>query len=544
MTNEDHNGSTFLRHVPCANCGSRDNAGIYSDGHTWCFGCGAYGPGDSEGHPDEAAPSGDGSGAGELSVGTALEPRGQTVSGRIQAIPNRRLDEETCALWRYEVGEFKGKACHIANYRDATGKVFAQKIRLPNKEFLFTGNPKEAGFYGEWLWNKGKRLVITEGEIDALSMSQVMGNKWPVVSLPNGAQGATKTVKKRYDYLQNFEEIILMFDMDEPGQKAAQECAELLPVGRVKIASLPLKDANEMLVAGKTTELMQAFWNAAPYRPDGLQITQELREDVLKPGVMGLSYPFSGLNQKLKGIHDSSLITITSGSGLGKSTFVREIAYHLHTYHKKKVGMIMLEETTVHTARSLIGLHLNKIIEEDHSNTSREELGTAFDDLFGNGNDIALYNHFGSTEIENILSRIRYMARAMDCQHIFLDHLSILISGLQMDDERKMIDVAMTKLRTLVQETGITLFLVSHLKRPSGDKGHEDGALVHLGQLRGSHAIAQLSDAVIGLQKPEDDVEGDARELLVLKNRRTGSVGSAGILHYSKETGRLSESVF
>jgi twinkle protein len=136
------------------------------------------------------------------------------------------------------------------------------------------------------------------------------------------------------------------------------------------------------------------------------------------------------------------------------------------------------------------------------------------------------------------------MARAMDCTHIILDHLSILISGLQMDDERRMIDVAMTKLRTLVQETGITLFLVSHLKRPSGDKGHEDGAVVALGQLRGSHAIAQLSDAVIGLQKPSDDPNGDTTELVVLKNRFTGERGSAGILNYSRETGRLTESVF
>lgn len=469
--------------------------------------------------------------------------QGSKVSGRFQAIPNRRLDEATCSLWGYEVGEYNGKPCHIANYRDVTGKPIAQKIRLPNKEFTFTGDTKAVGFYGEWLWSKGKRLVITEGELDALSMSQVMGNKWPVVSVPNGAQGASKTIKKRYDYLENFEEIILMFDQDEPGQKAAAECAELLPVGKVKIARLPLKDANDMLVAGRTEELMRAFWDAKPYRPDGLLVTSDLRSDIMVADERGLSYPFSGLNDKLGGIFPSTLITVTSGSGLGKTTFMRELAYHLHTVHRKKVGMIMLEETTKRTVRSLVGLHLNKLIEADLSNTSPEEMGQAFDELFG-VRDITLYDHFGSTEVDNILNRIRYMARAMDCQYVILDHLSILISGLMSDDERKMIDVAMTKLRTLVQETGITLFLVSHLKRPSGDKGHEDGAAVMLGQLRGSHAIAQLSDAVIGLQKPSDDPTGDATELVVLKNRSTGERGSAGILNYSRETGRLTESVF
>ena len=543
MQPEEHEGSVFLRHTPCDNCGSSDANGEYSDGHTYCFSCGNYGRGDTQGHHDEADAGFPVRTAGKAGGRTLLGQEGAGCHGRVQAIPNRRLDEATCKLWGYEVGEFNGKPCHIANYRDVTGKAIAQKIRLPNKEFTFSGSTKDVGFYGEWLWNKGKRLVITEGELDALSMSQVMGNKWPVVSVPNGAQGASKTIKKRYDYLENFEEIILMFDMDEPGQKAAAECAELLPVGKVKIARLPLKDANDMLVAGRTEELMRAFWDAKPYRPDGLLVTKDLKEDILVADERGLSYPFSGLDDKLGGIFPSTLITVTSGSGLGKTTFMREIAYHLHTVHQKRVGMIMLEETVKRTTRSLVGLHLNKMLETDLSNTCPQEMSKAFDELFGE-RDITLYDHFGSTEVDNILNRIRYMARAMDCTHIVLDHLSILISGLQMDDERKMIDVAMTKLRTLVQETGITLFLVSHLKRPSGDKGHEDGAQVMLGQLRGSHAIAQLSDAVIGLQKPSDDPTGDATELVVLKNRSTGERGSAGILNYSRETGRLTESVF
>jgi twinkle protein len=543
MQTNDHEGSVFLRHEACDNCGSSDANGVYSDGHTHCFSCGTTRPGDSPGHHDEADVGLNGSAAGKAGGRPLLDGQGGKVSGRVQAIPNRRLDESTCAHWGYEIGEYNGKPCHIANYKDSQGRTVAQKIRLANKEFLFTGDTKAAGLYGQWLWNRGKRIIITEGELDALSYSQVMNNKWPVVSVPNGAQAAAKAIKKAYDYLENFEEIVICFDQDEPGQKAAVECAELLPVGKARIARLPLKDANEMLVAGRTEELMQAFWNAKQYRPDGLLVTSELREAIMVADERGLAYPFSGLNDKLGGIFPSTLITITSGSGLGKTTFAKEIAYHLHTVHRKKVGLIMLEETTKRTVRSLVGLHLNKMIESDLSNTSPEEMGKAFDELFGT-REVVLYDHFGSTEVDNILNRIRYMARALDCTHVVLDHLAILISGLQMDDERKMIDLAMTKLRTLVQETGITLFLVSHLKRPSGDKGHEDGHAVSLGHLRGSHSIAQLSDAVIGLQKPPDDPTGDATELVVLKNRLTGERGSAGVLHYSRETGRLTESVF
>ena len=269
----------------------------------------------------------------------------------------------------------------------------------------------------------------------------------------------------------------------------------------------------------------------------------EFMPDLFTPEEMGLSYPYAILTDKLGGIIDQQLVVVTSGSGLGKSTFIREVAFHLHSVHKKQVGMIMLEEGVKKTLKAFIGLHLNKRIKRDLSNTTPAEMEQAAKELFSE-RDLILYNHFGSTDIDNICSRIRYMAKAMDCKYIFLDHLSILVSGIQTDDERKMIDVGMTKLRTLVQETGICLFIVSHLKRPSGDKGHEDGATVNLGQLRGSHAIAQLSDACIGLQKSPDDPTSDSTELVVLKNREEGERGSAGIVNYDKETGRLTESVF
>jgi twinkle protein len=133
------------------------------------------------------------------------------------------------------------------------------------------------------------------------------------------------------------------------------------------------------------------------------------------------------------------------------------------------------------------------------------------------------------------------MVSAYNVRWIILDHLSILVSGLATNDERKLIDMAMTKLRTLVQELDIGLLLVSHLRRPEGDKGHEDGSQVRLGQLRGSHAVAQLSDICIGLQVSPDSPDSDLRRLVVLKNRFTGEVGAAGAVKFNRTTGRLTE---
>jgi twinkle protein len=156
---------------------------------------------------------------------------------------------------------------------------------------------------------------------------------------------------------------------------------------------------------------------------------------------------------------------------------------------------------------------------------------------------VFLFDHFGSTSVENIINRVRYMAKALSCKYIFLDHLSIIVSAQESGDERKAIDEIMTKLRMLVQETNIALIIVSHLKRPP-DRGHEEGAATSLAQLRGSGSIAQLSDMVIGLERNgqhEDPIERNTTKVRVLKNRFAGVTGPAGNLLYNKETGRMFE---
>ena len=153
-------------------------------------------------------------------------------------------------------------------------------------------------------------------------------------------------------------------------------------------------------------------------------------------------------------------------------------------------------------------------------------LTAAYDATLADWN-LYLFDGFGSYDPDLIYNRIEYLASGLDTKIIFLDHLSILLSGLD-GDERRMIDSTMTKLRSLVERTGITLFLVSHLRRTTTDVNHEEGARVTLGQLRGSAAIAQLSDACIALERDQQSGStDDATTVRVLKNRYSGEVGIA-----------------
>lgn len=543
---QSHEGSAFVRHEPCPSCGSRNNLARYTDGHAFCFGCEHYetatdskkGKGTKSVGEDDADERNPFQDEGDDTKETVLK-----VQGEIKALVKRGLNEETCKHWSYRTGTFKGKPAQYAHYFDPiTRKLVGTKVRLPKKEFIWLPGSIPPPLYGAWLWREGgKRIIITEGEIDALTVSQLQQHKWPVVSLTNGAASAKRSIQKAYEYLDTFETIVLMLDNDEPGRKAAEQIAPMFAPGKVKIATLPYKDANECLQNSAGDAVIQAQWNAKTYRPDGIVSGDELYAKLTEePTNAAAHYPWQGLNDVLGGLRTHEIITLCSGSGMGKTTLVRAIAHHL-IKTGERVGMLMLEESAVKTARSIIsyemGVKLHKISQDDIDVDRFEQ---AYKDTVGSGN-VFFYDHFGSTSIDNILDKVRYMAKALGCRWVVLDHISIIISGLGEGDERRLIDNLMTKLRTLVEECGIGLLLISHLKRPDG-KGHEEGAATSLSQLRGSHAIAQLSDGVLGIERNQQDPEnGNKMAIRILKDRHDGQTGVACELYYNDVTGRITD---
>lgn len=513
-------------HEPCPRCGSSDAAAMNSDRWWTCFSCGDRWKDKEE----------------KTTVSVRTQKNLPLIQGEVRALGVRKIHEETAAKFGYLVGTYQGKTVQIAPYRDAKGTIVAQKIRFPDKTFTITGK-MPGTLFGQHLWKDGgKRVVVTEGEIDAMSVAQVFNLSWPVVSVPNGAQGAKKSIQQNLEWLERFDQVVFMFDEDAQGQKAAVECAELLTPGKAAIASLPLKDANEMLKAGRSKELTQAVWNARTYRPDGVINASELWHEVSKPVEMGTPYPFPGLNKTLFGLRPGEIATFAAGSGIGKTAITREIAYHLGNTLEQPVGWIGLEENVGRSTRGLMGLHLSKPIWLPGVNVTEEERRRAFEETAGTGR-YWLYDHFGSLDSDNLLSKLKYMVLGCGVRWLILDHISIVVSGLDAeDDERRAIDRTMTRLRQFTEQTKAGLILVSHLKRPNG-AGHEEGAPTSLAQLRGSAAIAQLSDIVIGAERNQqaaNETQRNTTVLRVLKNRYAGITGVAEALRWNPDTGRLS----
>jgi twinkle protein len=516
--------------LPCAECGSSDAVSKYSDGHLHCFSCGTHSHGDIR--PDALAT-------------TSRKPRmtQALLHGEPRALAKRGITQETCEKWRYHIAKYKDVEAQVATYCDLSGKPLAQKVRMPNKKFCWIGEPKKVGLYGQHLWRDGgKKLVITEGEVDALTVSQLQGNKWPVVSIPNGAQGAAKDIAEEIEWVEKFEEVILMFDNDEHGREAAKAVAQLLTPGKAKIATLPLKDASDMHQAGRGAEVLDAMWGAKAWRPDEIVPGSTLLNILRQPERHAqVPYPYAGLNAKLLGLRQKEITTFCAGSGIGKSTIVGEIAHSL-LVRGEKVAYIALEESVARTAWRILTVELSKplhLIPE--AEKPWDEIEAAHKKLFADDR-FYTYDHFGSMDTENLFSRIKYLVTGCGCQWVVLDHLSIVVSGLDDDgDERKLIDRTMTRLRSLVEQLGFGLLLVSHLKGSEG-KALEEGGMTHLNLLRGSRSIGQLSDVVLGLERNQQDPENKNRtDVRILKDRWTGETGIACHLSYDRATGRLNE---
>ena len=539
------NHSTFVEHKPCPACRNTggdkagDNLSVYSDGHGYCNACSHYEKGTSTGtYQQEERPT----------MKTTITPRGTSGS----AIKDRRISGKITSKFGVTVSFNKeGKIDkHYYPYFDSkdTNNLIGYKERtVATKEFQIIGTNKGSGLFGqEANRSGGKYLTICEGEIDALSISEMFDGKWQVVSLKNGANSASRDIKDNLDYIESFDNVVLCFDQDPAGFEAVKAVQDIISVGKLKVCKLPMKDANEMLMNGKIKEFTNAWWSAEPYTPAGIIRGKDTWEYLIKSNdSVTVDYPWQGLNKFTYGFRTKELVTITSGAGMGKTSVVKELESYILNTTEDNLAIIHLEEAIETSVTGLMSIEANVPLHipqyaRELSETDKKAL---WQKSVGDRN-VFFYDHWGSMSEDSLLNVIRSYAKSYECRWIILDHLSIVVSDQDgIADERKAIDAIMTKLRKIVQETGVGLFLISHLKRPQG-KAHEEGGQVSLSELRGSAAIAQLSDIVIGLERNQQDDDPIIRNqttLRVIKNRFSGLTGKACRLQYDSETGRLTE---
>jgi twinkle protein len=530
--------SELLHKGPCDDCGSSDARAVYDDGHEYCFACPsdeAYKPSDGGADGSASVSSGRTKGSGEEAA---------LLRGTYSELKKRGIFEETCKRYDYRIAEDKGRKVQVATYCDPmTGVPVAQKGRTADKDFFVLGPLKKAGLYGQHLYRTGgNKVVITEGEIDCLSVAQAQALKWPTVSIPNGAAGAAKALAAQMEWLNGYKEIVLWFDNDEPGREAVEACVKLFPAGKVKVIVTPdgLKDANDVLREKGAAAVVQCIWDAKTYRPDGVIGGGALTVERLKAkAAPGWQTPYPEVNRLTRGIRPRQLWVLTAGTGVGKSTDAREWAYAM-LCEGLSVGMVFLEEGVEDTGKYLVALDHSipaEDLEDNPDMLSDEQWSASVAKLFRDETYQA-YDHFGSSDSDALLLKLEFMA-LNGAQYIFLDHLTIAATGLDNDGQ----DELMVKLRSMVERTGVSVIAIAHIrKEKSGERTAEEGAQISLSSLKGSGSLKQVPDVIIAKerdQQAEDPEDRDVSMLRVLKVRRGGKTGPADYLRYNPKTGRL-----
>jgi len=357
-------------------------------------------------------------------------------------------------------------------------------------------------------------------------------NKWDVVSLKDGTGSAARDIGNEIEFLEGYDTVVLCFDNDDAGRKAIDAVKDLFSPNKLKLLSLPMKDANAMLVAGKNGQFIKAFWDAKTYSPGGIVKASETWDEVLKyRDTPSFSYPWPGLDEMLLGQRTKEVVIWAAETSVGKSQTMRELVDHIINTTDQQVGCLMLEESVAKSMLGWMSFHAGRPLHKELKTIPDEELRKYWE-MASKGDRFILLDHRGwQNDIEKLKARVRFMAKSLGCRTIILDHLHIALSSVTgASGDWGGIDELVTQLCVLAIECDICLHVVSHVTDARS--------------LRGSKGIEKLVDAVVYLERDKqhpDPVVANTTTVVVDKARFSGDVGTACYLFYDKSTNRMTE---
>ena len=516
-----------MKHGSCDSCGSSDAVAIYSDNHSYCWSCTAYKHGD-----------------GSVVNPNKTRARPLEMTGTIAAIQDRRISMDTAKRYgvTVETGADGVITKHHYPYHNQEGnKVVGTKVRnVATKDFYATGDLGNAGLFGQQSFTAGgKYMTITEGEIDAMAAYEMNGG-FPAVSIRGGAKSAVKDIKASLEYLETFDNVVICFDNDEAGAKAAQDVLPLFSPRKAKVCVLPLKDAGDMLKANKVREFTKCFWDAKAFKPEGVVSLgdPDVWDKFLKRGteeVTPLPASFGSLNAMMNGGIAAGEVTVIGAlTSIGKTTMVYNLVHGMYAESAKKIGCVFLEADVGETVEKLLSVYMGTNIADVPNEDRDYNLYHEKYDEMAKSDKLHILDHQGALEADELFAKMQYLVKGLDCDIIILDPLQAAVTS----NENGTIDTFMDKCLKLAKNTGVSIIIVSHMRKPHAKDAHDVGEY----DLKGSGSINQIAFNTILLSRDkmtDDDYARNCTQVQLVKCRRTGRTGVAGWLFYENHTSRL-----
>lgn len=301
-----------------------------------------------------------------------------------------------------------------------------------------------------------RHLVITEGEIDAMSY-QTVGIS--AVSVPNGVSDQ-EWIELDWEWLERFEKIYISTDMDGAGREAAEKLAKRLGLHRTYVVTLPHKDANDCLKAGLTKEdFLNALETSKQIDLEEIKSASAFTDGVwdlydAKNASQGYSTPWEDLPLRIR----PGEFTVLSGySGHGKTQLLNHLIIHLIS-NGARIFDASLE---IKPAKTLQMMTKSALAKKQPDN--KEELIKCIDWL---SNSLWFYDHVGVANRERILDAMSYARKRFGVEVFIIDSLfKCGIAGEDFTGQRTFMD----QLTTFCNDTGAHVILVAHSRKSENE---------------------------------------------------------------------------
>lgn len=558
--------ANLLRKISCDNCGSSDANAQYDDGSSYCFSCDTY-KGDPNSRKEFMKPKPKVKSSAftetvklekDRKVKEPLsKERSEEIKSSTEFDPNgyRGIKLETNRFYgtRYEYdSEQNIEKVYYPVTRD--NELSGYKVREHPKTFFAEGaTGNDCDLFGAFRFRAGgKYVLITEGEHDAMAAFQMLKEYnesknsefvTAVVSITVGAGNPTKQLQANYDFLNSFDNVIVGFDSDEPGQSAMEKVVSFLPKGKVRLAKWRLKDANKYLEDGKERMFIQDFYAAKPYVPAGVVASTELYDKILQQAVIE-KVPFPPFLSKLAAMLGDGLMlghiyNIAAMTSIGKTAIVNELIYYWIFNSPHLVGVVSMELNSGQYGETMLSRHLQTKLARLSPSDKAEQLANRgiiqkgkelFEREDGSPRFYLVDDRDGT--VEQIQEVIEQMVIGSGVKIVVIDPLQDLIEGMSNEEQA----LFMKWCKSMIKSHGISFVLINHMRKKSEGTSSME---VDESDIMGSSTIMKSASVNILLARDknhEDEVERNTTYVMLPKNRVIGDTGPAGKIYYDKYT--------
>lgn len=443
--------------------------------------------------------------------------------------------------------------------RDGENWPTGYKIRHHPKFFDkvgLTGITSELSGQVKFRDKKGRNILIVAGEADKVAAFQMLAENQkkkgqgdydpvPVVSPTTGEGSAWKQCKAQYDFLNQFENILIGMDNDEAGRNAAQKIAKVLPKDKVKIITWSGKDPNKMLLDGKERQFLSDFYNAKELVSSGIKDSVDALaevEEFLTAPKIDLPPYLNKLEEAMRGGIKSTgtILNIVGDTSIGKSFFTDNLTYHWMFESPIVPTIVSLERTAGELATDLLSLHLKKNLTwfsegmdaVDYLN--REDVVEQKMNLFvkedGSRRFYIIDERDGA--VESLQTQTERAAKKYGSRLIIFDPLTDFLRSLGTEAQE---DFMMWQ--KFMKKEGYVFINVLHTRKPPTDKEGKVRKVTEY-DILGSGSFVQSADMniVLNRDKMAEDTIVRNTTCVDMPKCRGGSTGHICDLYYDSET--------